>query len=224
MSAAERTRDLSVGDVLLGDSPDADDRAEVLTRSFGDRGVVRSGIKGFRHLSGAAMRVVTHQLAEVILQSLDLIDVKDLLVGGWRKHKELIEAAARTRAVAGSEELVALAAHHIASTHQPSIDLIVKGNTVHTCVFDLGVKFDINGVLAVVRQGELTALRGGTCLITAHLALGEVPLVPPQQRRVDLAKLITLNPPVRLPEKTATGSGGSDQVAQDKVVQDKVVQ
>ncbi len=31
-------------------------------------------------------------------------------------------------------------------------------------------------------------------MITVKLALGEVPLVPPQQRRVDLAKSITLNP------------------------------
>ena len=67
----------------------------------------------------------------------------------------------------------------------------------------MSVAFELNGVLAVVRQGELAALRGGTCVITAKLALGEVPLVPPQRRRIDLAKSITLNPAVRLLGETA---------------------
>lgn len=200
MSAPERTRSLSAADVLLGDSPDADN-AEVLARSFDERGVVQSGSKGLRHLSGTAMRALTRQLAEVVLSSLDVIDLKDLLVGGWRKYKDLTDAAVRTLAAIGTEELVALAAHRIVSTHQPSVDLVVKGVNVHTCVFDLSVAFDVNGVLAVVRKGELAALRGGTCVITAELAHGEVPLLPPQERRVDLAKFVTLKPAVRLLDK-----------------------
>ncbi|MGH3913653.1 MAG: hypothetical protein ACRDTC_09605 [Pseudonocardiaceae bacterium] len=200
---------LTVGNILLGESPDAGDPtdpAETLARSFSEHGVVRTGIKGFRHLSGAALRAVSTQLAEVVLTSLDLLDVRELVVNGWCKHKDLREAAVRTHAVAGSEELVVLATHRIDSTHQPSVDLIVKEATVHTCVFDVGVEFEINGVLAVVRQGMLTALRGGTCLITATLALGEIPLLPPQQRRIELAKFITLNPPVRLLDQTLTRS------------------
>jgi hypothetical protein len=209
MSPTEDTGDLTVGNVLLGDSTDTGERTKVLTRSFDDHGVVRSGMKGLRHLSGPALRVITTQLAEVVLQSLNLVDLKDLLVGGWCKHKELIEAGNRTRGVPGSEELVALAAHQIASSHQPSVDLMVRDALVYTCVFDLSVEFDLNGVLALVRQGELVSLRGGTCLITVALALGEVPLLPPQQRQVDLAKAIKLNPAVRLPEKALPGSRGS---------------
>lgn len=209
MSTSERSRLLTVGNILLGDPPDSEepvDPAEVLTRSFSEHGVVRSGIKGFRHLSGAALRAVSGQLAEVVLTSLDLLDVKEMLVNGWSKHQDLREAAIRTQAVAGSEELVVLATHRIDSTHQPSIDLIVKETTVHTCVFDVTVEFNLTGVLAVVRQGMLAALRGGTCVITAKLTLGEIPLVPPQQRRIDLVKFITLNPPVRLLGETTQRS------------------
>lgn len=65
----------------------------------------------------------------------------------------------------------------------------------------MSVAFDVNGVLAVVRKGELAALRGGTCVITAELAHGEVPLLPAQERRVDLAKFITLKPAVPLLDK-----------------------
>lgn len=206
MSTSERSRLLTVGNILLGDSPDfgeSTDPAEILARSFHQHGVVRTGAKGFRHLSGAALRAVSSQLAEVVLTSLDLLDVKELLVNGWRKHKDLREAAVRTHAVAGSEELVVLATHRIDSTHQPSVDLIVKETKVHTCVFEVSVEFDLNGVLAVVRQGTLAALRGGTCVITAKLVLGEMPLLPPQQRRLDLAKFIILNPAVRLLDETA---------------------
>jgi len=209
MTTTERSRLQTVGSILLGDSPDPDDPvdpAEVLARSFKEHGVVGSGIKGFRHLSGAAMRAVSSQLAEVLLTSLNLLDVRDLLINGWSKHKDLREAAARTHAVPGSEELVTLATHRIDSTHQPSIDLIVKEATVHTCVFDVTVEFDLNGVMAVVRHGMLAALRGGTCVVTARLALGGIPLVPPQQRRIDLVKFINLKPGVRLLDETASRS------------------
>ncbi len=50
-------------------------------------------------------------------------------------------------------------------------------------------------------------------MITVKLALGEVPLVPPQQRRVDLAKSITLNPAVRLLGDTATTDTATTETA-----------
>ncbi len=218
MSTIERSRLLTVGSILLGDPPESDtpiDPAEVLTRSFKENGVVGSGVKGFRHLSGAAVRAVSSQLAETLLTSLDLLDVKELLVNGWCKHRDLKEAAARTHAVPGSEELVTLATHRIDSAHQPSIDLIVKEVTVHTFVFDVTVEFDLNGVIAAVRQGMLVALRGGTCLITAKLALGDIPLMPPQQRRVELARFINLKPGVRLLDQTATQSRDSHDTRLD---------
>ncbi|MGH4026264.1 MAG: hypothetical protein ACRDRV_16950 [Pseudonocardiaceae bacterium] len=206
MSAPESTRpETTAADLFVGDSPDGDN-AEALTRSFTERGVIRSGIKGLRHLSGSASRALTRELAEVVLKSLDVVDLKDLLVGGWRKYKDLTDAAVRTLAAAGTQELVALAAHRIVSTHQPSVDLIVKDINVHTIVFDLTVAFDVSGVLAVVREGKLAALRGGTCLITGELALGEAPLLPPVERRVDLAKFVTLKPAVRLLDEAATRS------------------
>lgn len=209
MSTTEHSRWQTVGSILLGESTSSDnptDPVDALANSFNEHGVVRSGIKGFRHLSGAAMRAISSQLAEVLVTSLDLLDVRELLVNGWSKHKNLKEAAARTHAVPGSEELVTLATHHIDSTHQPSVDLIVKEATVHTCVFDVTVEFDLNGVMAVVRQGMLVAIRSGTCVITAKLALGGIPLLPPQQRRIDLAKFINLKPGVRLLDETATRS------------------
>lgn len=211
MSTTEPSRWQTVGSILLGDSTDSDDPtvpAEVLARSFHEQGVVRSGIKGFRHLSAAAMRAVTSQLAEVLLTSLDLLDVRELLLNGWRKHKDLRDAAARTHAVPGSEELVTLATHRVDSTHQPSVDLIVQEATVYTCVFDVTVEFDLNGVMAVVRQGMLVSLRGGTCVITAKLALGGMPLLPPQQQRIDLVKFINLKPGVRLLDETTRSDDG----------------
>lgn len=205
MSTPEPTKSLTASDVLLGDSP-AEDNAESLARSFGERSVVQSGIKGLRHLSGSATKALTRQLAEVVISSLDLVDLRDLLVSGWCKYKDLTDAALRTLTTLGAEELVSLAAHRIVSTHHPSVDLIVKGVNVHTCVFDLNVAFDVNGVLAVVRRGELAALRGGTCVISAELGMGDAALLPAQQRRVDLTRFVTLKPAVRLLDKATTAA------------------
>lgn len=195
--------------LLLGDPSEGDDQSAALAASFGKHGVVQSGIKGLRRLSGPASRAVGNQLVEILLKSLDLLELKDLLGKGWRTCQDLIDAARRTRVLPSSEELVALAPHSIVSSHQPSIDLLVKETTVHTFVFDLDLEFELNGVLAVVRRARMVALRGGNCAATATLTLGGVPLLPPQQRQLDLTKAISMKPPVRLLKETTDELGDS---------------
>ncbi len=207
MNTAKPTPPVTAGSVLLGDSSDAD-TTEVLARSFSEHGVTRSGIPGLRHLSDPALRAVAHQLAAVTKKSLDL-DLEELLVAGWRKYSDLIDAAARTLAEPGSEEVVVLATHRIVSTHHQDIELLVDDATVRTFVFELSVAFDLNAVLAVVRQGELVALRGGECVVTVTLTLEDVSVMPPQEQRIDPVVMVTLDRPVPLlnePEGRLEGS------------------
>ncbi|MGH3899004.1 MAG: hypothetical protein ACRDTA_12300 [Pseudonocardiaceae bacterium] len=196
MSAPELTRPLTARIFLLGESQ-GEDTPERVARSLNERGITGSAVEGVRRLSASARKAVEDEIATVAEGLLDF-DLGSVLVSGWRKYTELTCAAERTLAVPGSEEVVILAAHKVSSTHHPSIELLVDGVKVENFVFDLTVEFDLTGVVAVVQRGELVALRGGECTITVTLTFEKIPLVPPQKRKIDLAIVVPLHPPISL--------------------------
>lgn len=194
MSSVDLAQPLSARVFLLGD---ATDTVEALTRSFNECGVAQSAIQGLRSLSASALQAVNHEIATVA-DGLLKLDLGDVLVSGWRKYTELTKAAERTLATPGSEELVVLATHRVVSTHHPSVELLVDGAKVHTFVFELKVVFDLNGVTAVLRQGDLVALRGGECVVTATLTLEGTPLELSRKGRINLPLLVQLHRPIPL--------------------------
>ena len=196
MSSADITGPISARVFLLGADKGAD-TAEVLARSLSECGVARSAIQGLRGLSISALQAVHREVATVADGLLNL-DLGDILLSGWRKYTDLTKAAERTLANPGSEEVVVLATHRVVSTHHPSVDLIVDGAKVHTFVFELKVKFDLDGVVAVVRRGDLVALRCGECVVTATLTLEGTLLELSRKARIDLALVVQLHPPIPL--------------------------
>jgi hypothetical protein len=98
------------------------------------------------------------------------VDVVEVLVGGWRKHRALHAAAQRTRANPGSTEQVELATHQITTTHHPYLELAVNGAKVATVHFGLGLTLDVEAMVATVHQARLVGLRGGRTTVTAGLS------------------------------------------------------
>lgn len=196
MSSADVTGPLSARMFLLGADTGAD-TAAVLARSLSECGVARSAIQGLRSLSVSALQAVHREVATVADGLLEL-DLGDVLLSGWRKYTDLTKAAERTLASPGSEEVVVLATHRVVSTHHPSVDLIVDGAKVHTFVFELKVEFDLKGVVAVVRRGDLVALQCGECVVTATLTLEGTSLKRSRKGRIDLVLAVRLDPPIPL--------------------------
>jgi hypothetical protein len=196
VSSVDVTGPLSVRVFLLGEATGAD-TADVLARSLRECGVARSAIQGLRSLSVSALQAVHREVATVADGLLEL-DLGDILLSGWRKYTDLTKAAERTLASPGSEEVVVLATHRVVSTHHPSVDLIVDGATVHTFVFELKVTFDLNGVVTVVRRGDLVALRCGECVVTVTLTLEGTSLELSRKERIDLGLVVQLDPPIPL--------------------------
>jgi hypothetical protein len=190
------TGPLSVRVFLLGADEGAD-TAEVLARSLRECDVNQSAIQGLSGLSTSALQAVNREVATVTNGLLGL-DLGDVLLSGWRKYTDLTKAAERTLMSPGSEEVVVLATHRVISTHHPSIDLLIDGAKVRTFVFELKVEFDLNGVVAVVRQGDLFALRCGECVVTATLTLEKTSLKLSRKGRIDLALIVQLHPPIPL--------------------------
>jgi hypothetical protein len=195
MTIAETTRPVTARTFLFQHDKGAD-TAEVLAGKLSARRVARSALGGRRRLSGSALGAVDREIATVADGLLN-VDFKVPLVSGWRKYSDLTQAAKRTLAVPGSEEVVVLAAHRVIWACRPHIDLLVDGQRVSTIDFDMRVVFDLHGVVAVVRLGGLVALRSGECTIAAVLGLDGQPLAQ-RQRRMDLALVIQVDPTIPL--------------------------
>jgi hypothetical protein len=132
---------------------------------------------------------------------LDL-DVVDLVVGGWRKHAALVEAARRTLAVPGTEQVVDLASHRITSVHRPYLTVLVDDVQVAKVDFELTVVFDVKALVAVVRAGRLVALRGGQCEVAATFAAEGI-LLAQQRRQLDLNARLPLGAGIQLAVRDA---------------------
>lgn len=169
---------------------------EVLARSIDERGSARSAIRGRRQLSGSALEVVIREIATVV-DGLLGHDLGSMLVAGWRKYGALTEAAKRTHDTPGSEEIVVLATHQVTSTYRPHVDLFVDNVKVKTFVLELSLVFDLNGLVAAVRSGDLVTLRGGECTVTATLSLDGEQLAQ-RQGHIDPAMVVQLHPPLSL--------------------------
>jgi hypothetical protein len=128
-----------------------------------------------------------------------LLDVSliGVLVSAWRTHEDLTAAARRTLAVPGTAELVPLAEHQITSVMHPYVTVFVDGYQVATIHLDLSFVFDVQAVLAGVRDGYLVALHSGHCNVTATLAIEKTD-VASKQISFTLPGVVPLNPAIRL--------------------------
>jgi hypothetical protein len=170
-----------------------------LSAALGMTGAARSALVRVRRIPGAAVKAVEGELGTVTSGLLD-IDLGGAVVVGWRKYSALIEAARRTFASPGTEEVVVLAMHRVSSTYRPSVDVIVDNVKVNTFEFVLSVQIDIRGLSAVVRGADLVALYGGDCLVTATLTLEGAQLAHREQT-FDRRVVVPLRHPVALVDK-----------------------
>jgi hypothetical protein len=201
MNSPNQTPPLTALVFLSGDA-EGDDTAEFLARELGQHDVARSALSGLRRISGPALHAVDCEIATVAAGLLDL-GLGGAVVRAWRKYTAMTEAAERTLAVSGSEEVVVLATHRVTWTYQPHIDLLVDGKKITTFDFEMTVVYDLDSVVAVVRRGELVALRGGDCAITATLTLEGATLAQ-RQGRMDAALVVSLDRPIPLLGKGST--------------------
>ena len=175
--------------------------SETIARAIRDDGTAHAALRASHHLSGAALGTLDRELGAVAEHLLD-IDLGDALVKAWRSYRSLVEAARRTAAWPGSEEVVLLASHRVTLEFTPSVDLFVDSLLIHTFEFELRLVFELGALEAVVALGALTQLQGGGGPVTATLGLDGTTItegkavIPPLVRA-------RLSPPVRLLERPA---------------------
>lgn len=125
------------------------------------------------------------------------VDLVEVLMRGWRKHRDIISAARRTLAAPGSTELVIVTSHQIKLDHRPSISVLVDGQRVATLQLGLSIVFDLNAVLLGISGGRLIGVRSGRCDITATLAVQGTDLLV-KRGHLELPGVISLRRGIRL--------------------------
>jgi hypothetical protein len=192
MTSTLVTMPRTVRDVLLGDG---DEHAALLSRRLDAIGVDSLG----GEVAGLSLAGRAAAAGEVARAGADLLDLDliQLLVGGWRKHRDLMAAARRTAAAPGSSELLHLVEHAITSTHRPWVDVFVGEARLSRVEFAIELRFEVRGLEATVRDGCVVMLHAGTCVVGGGLAIQGVPV---DNRRVEVALPlhVALDPKIRL--------------------------
>jgi hypothetical protein len=170
-------------DLLFGDV--AGPPIDALTESLREHGTVRALTPGLPGLDA-----VEHEVANA-MDSLLSLNLVDLAAAGWTKYDALRQAAKRTRDAPNAEEVVAMATHKIDSTHHPSVELYIDGKSIGTIEMALQITFTMAGVLAVVQQARLTAIKSGNCTVAGSLTVAGIE-VAKKQRKFDLPGAVRL--------------------------------
>jgi hypothetical protein len=181
---------LTAGALLFGSESRT---SEALEKAISEHDATRTALRKIRRLSSSAAGLVDREIATVTEGLLDL-DLGDVLIAAWQKHSKLTEAARRTLAISGSEEILSLASHTIESTYSPHVDLVVNGTLVHCFKFVLDIAVEVSALDAVVRSGTLAMVRSGECVMTATLNLAGARLVS-AGRTADVEPIVRLHPP-----------------------------
>ncbi len=180
MTTARPDRPLTAADLLFGSSADA---AEALAGQIVSVGRGRNLGRVLKHLPRVTQEAAIREaaLAVAVLLKVDLIDV---LMAGWREHRDIYSAARRTLATPGSKELVSLAPHRIGTVQQTTVGILVDGQRVHTLHLGLSIIFEVTSLVAGINGGRLAGLHAGRGKLGVALSIHEIEVLTKQAHLV----------------------------------------
>jgi hypothetical protein len=159
---------ITAADLLFGTTEGAH---EALTRHVLSAG--RTTARAFERLPRVTREAAVREAA-VVAVGLLKIDLMEVLVSGWREHRDIFTAARRTLDIPGSKELVGLAPHRITTVQQPSVGILVDNHRVHTLQLGLSIFFEVTGLVAGVHAGRLAAIHAGRGDLGVALTIHEL--------------------------------------------------
>ncbi|HTQ92407.1 MAG TPA: hypothetical protein VMK84_23235 [Streptosporangiaceae bacterium] len=158
---------ITAADLLFGSTEDAQ---EALARHVMS---ARTVTRAFARLPRVTRQAAVHEAA-VAAVGLLKVDLMEVLVTGWREHRDIFSAARRTLDMPGSKELVGLAPHRITTVQQPAVSILVDGRRVHTLQLGLSIFFEVTGLVAGIHAGRLAAIHAGRGDVGVALTVHEL--------------------------------------------------
>jgi hypothetical protein len=193
VTTAEPERLFTAADLLFGSSAHA---PEELARRIVSVGRGQNLGRVLKHLPRVTQEAAIREaaLAAAVLLKVDLVDV---LVAGWREHRDIYSAARRTLATPGSKELVGLAPHRISTVQQPAVSILIDGHRVHTLQLGLSIIFDVTGLVAGISHGRLAGLHAGRGELGVALTIHEIEVLT-KRIHLELPGVVALKSGFRL--------------------------
>jgi hypothetical protein len=159
---------ITAADLLFGSTENAH---EAMTRHVMSAG--RTMGRAFERLPRVTREAAVREAAVAAVGLLKM-DLMEVLVSGWREHRDIFGAARRTLDMPGSKELVGLAPHRITTVQQPAVGILVDGHRVHTLQLGLSIFFEVTGLVAGIHGGRLAAVHAGRGDIGLALTIHEL--------------------------------------------------
>jgi hypothetical protein len=159
---------ITAADLLFGSTENAD---EAMTRHVMSAG--RTMGRAFERLPRVTREAAVREAAVAAVGLLKM-DLMEVLVSGWREHRDIFGAARRTLDMPGSKELVGLAPHRITTVQQPAVGILIDGHRVHTLQLGLSIFFEVTGLVAGIHGGRLAAVHAGRGDIGVALTIHEL--------------------------------------------------
>jgi len=193
MTTAAPDGPLTAADLLFGSSAGA---PEALARQISSAGRAQSLGRALERLPRVTREAAIREAAAAAAALLK-VDLIDVLVSGWRDHRDITAAARRTLVTPASKELVGLAPHRVTTIQQPSVSILVDGRRVHTLQLGLSILLDVTGLVAGVAVGRLAGIHSGRCEIGVALTVHEIEILT-RRSHLELPGVIALKSGVRL--------------------------
>lgn len=122
------------------------------------------------------------------------IDLKDILVGAWKKSEEVLECMNSEDTPPDETRTVALAEHVIRSNHSPRLEVLLNGKPIGEILFHLQLALKLEGFLLIIQGGRIREIRSGVCQGSGLFKCEDIVLLEKKTGPVRLPGTLTLDP------------------------------
>ena len=148
--------------------------------------------RGFLNVSGP-FKTIAGRIPDLLR-----VDLGAILVGGWKKVRELERYADPAKCPPDETIFVKLGQHTVTSSHKPSLDIVVDGVKVDTVPFELKLTITLDTALLTIRGGEVLAVAPGACKAAGEFKCEGFSLVKRESRTVKLPGKWTFKQPIKI--------------------------
>jgi len=102
----------------------------------------------------------------------ELLDVPlaDVLVEAWKQHRRFRQYADAERYPPGEVSVVPLAEHHITSTHEPYIEVVIGGVSRGKIPFEVTLDVTVKAGNLIIESGKIKRLEAARAQVSGRLA------------------------------------------------------
>ncbi|MFF5291467.1 hypothetical protein [Paractinoplanes globisporus] len=169
---------------------------DALTRAVRDGAAADEIRGGLVRMPAAGKNAVLAEVGRVADGILDM-NVFDIFEQSWTRFTALRDAAVMSLANPGGEELAEMATHTASFDYRPSVEVQLADLPVASVGLRAKLDFTVRGLIGVVVDGHLVAVRAGTWEFEGTLLLAGQK-VAQRQGKVEIGSEIRFRRPIPL--------------------------